>query len=189
MFMLVHMCLWLCLVHLPWAEMLQTNIALVNGTVSVSVFPWWHRHIQSLQYMFIALINIFRHQMLSKCTSKSPPLPLHLFCQEFKLITSCLLTPLLSLYWLELISKLTWLDFNHIYDKLQEVIQNLGSVSEVSIFKFEHCLWILLYVLSLFCLNASDTRLKNLHMFPLHSVFVARYLFYFFFSFHFILHW
>lgn len=101
--------------------------------VSVSVFPWWHRHIQSLQYMFIALINIIRHQMLSKCTSKSPPLPLHLFCQEFKLITSCLLTPLLSFYWLELISKLTWLDFNHIYDKLQEVIQNLGSVSEVSI--------------------------------------------------------
>ncbi len=28
--------------------------------VSVSVFPWWHRHIQSLQYMFIALINIIR---------------------------------------------------------------------------------------------------------------------------------
>lgn len=184
----------ICACGCPWSTFLVQKCCHCSF---FSVFPWWHltsfpfshRHIQSLQYLFIALINIIRHQMLSKCTSKSPQLPLHLFCPEFKLITSCLLTPLLSLYWLELISKLTWLDFKHIYDKRQEVIQNVGSVSEVSIvhlniaYGFCYMSWVSFVLMP----QIPDQRTCTC---PPYTVDLLRViLLYYLIFFHLILHW
>lgn len=181
MFKLVHMCLRLCLVHFG-AEIL--SLLLFNGTVSVSVFPWWHltsfpfshRHIQSLQYLFIALINITRHQMLSKCTSKSV---------AFKLI----LTGIQAYYTLFVDSFITLLTWTHQQTHLTwfqpHLCQTSRGYPEFRVCfsskhcSFKHCLWILLYVLSFFCLSPSDTRPKNLHMSPLHSRFVTYWSFLF----------